>query len=310
MFQNLLPKGGRNMKQLSVIIGLTLVAILIFTTTPIQAKDNPSNSTLCAGLIGKAKGICTAAVAKGCDKRGNQLLQACIIHEDQYYDLTEEKPPWIKRLVRVDMDNNNDGSIESVSYRFYDEDGNLWKMEMDSDKDGDINSTTYYTYNEEGKLIQTKYDFNNDENIDRVDYWIYDAHGNYKIEVDNGNNETIDEVIYYTFDKNGKVIKYARDYDNDGEMDYITYSTNYYDKNKNLIKVEANSDEDPDIDSVTYYFYDEDGKLTKYETDTGNDDSINMITKIYYDADGYRIRQEVDLDGDGEIEYIYYNIYE
>jgi len=74
------------MKKLSVIIGMTLVAMLIFTTAPIQAKDNPSNSPLCDGLKAKAKGICIAAVAKGCDNEENQSLSACKILRKQYKD--------------------------------------------------------------------------------------------------------------------------------------------------------------------------------------------------------------------------------
>jgi hypothetical protein len=83
------------MKKVSVIIGLVLAFMLIFTVPPIQAKDAPAKNPLCDGLTGKAKGICTAAVAAGCDKEENQSIKACEKLAELYKNETDEQPPWI-----------------------------------------------------------------------------------------------------------------------------------------------------------------------------------------------------------------------
>ena len=298
------------MKKLSLIIGLTLVAMLIFTTTPIQAKDNPSKNPLCDGLTGKAKGICTAAVAKGCDKVKNQSLKACKIHEDQYYDVTGEQPPWVKMLVKTEADNNNDGTKDSASYHTYDANGNLATITEDNDYNGTIDRVRYYTYDTEGRRSVTRYDDGANGSIDLVEYYLYDADGNLKVEVDVGDDGTIDRAAYYTYDANGNTIQYARDYDYDGIKEYIVSLTNYYDINGNLIRVESDEGSDGAIDSASNYTYDANGRLTTIEVDDDNNGTIDQTTYFTYDAYGYRMTSEADTDGDGDIDRITYYTYE
>ncbi len=83
------------MKMLSVIIiELTLAVMLTFTITPLQAEDNPANSPLCAGLTHKAKGLCTAAVAVGCDIFETSRTTPCKILSGQYKQETGQQSPW------------------------------------------------------------------------------------------------------------------------------------------------------------------------------------------------------------------------
>ena len=299
------------MKNLSVIIGLTLVAMFLFTTTPLQAKDNPTKSPLCDGLKGKAKGICIAAVAKGCDKKENQSLKACEIHKDQYKAETGEEPPWIliKRLVQSEADNDNDGNRDSRASFTYDANGNLATVTEDNDYNGIPDRFREYTYDRRGRRSTTTYDDGADGSINLVEYYIYDAHGNFRIEIDLGNDGTRDRASYYIFDANGNTIYYARDDNNDGTMDYVVSLTNHYDINGNLTRVESDNDGDGVTDSVSNYTYDANGNLTILEVDDGDNGTIDQTTTFTYDADGYRTTSETDEDGDGFVDRIVYYTY-
>lgn len=135
------------MKKLRVIMSLTLVAMLVFTVTLIQAKDNPANSPPCYGLRGEASAICTTAVATGCYRKEIKSQKACEILETQYKDKIGNKPPWIpmKRLTKIEIDANNDGTMDYAEHYTPDANGSMTKEEWDHNNDGTVDRIYYYT---------------------------------------------------------------------------------------------------------------------------------------------------------------------
>ena len=81
------------MKKLSIIFGIILTMVML-STMSIQAKNNPANNPACEELTGKAKGICTAAVAIGCDDFEIYSTTQCEILAKHYENETGEQPPW------------------------------------------------------------------------------------------------------------------------------------------------------------------------------------------------------------------------
>jgi hypothetical protein len=294
------------MKKLSLVIVLSAITILTFFTSSIEAKNNPSDSPLCSGQTGKAKGICTAAVAKGCHEEENQALKSCRMLEEKYEAEVGAPAPWTIRLTRIEIDHGNDGVIDAVYYHYYDLDGKLVRLEMDYDYDGNIDQAHIYTYDSDGKRIMNELDYDNDTTINFVSYFFYYPNGNLmEMASDYNNDGTIDYATYYTY-RGHEFVASFRDLDYDGVYDSVTYRIHDVEG----YRYETDDDYDGDIDSVMYLIYDAEGRLAEYRVDSDNDGDIDYTASYIYDLNGNTLEVRNDTDGNGSIDEVEYYIYE
>ncbi|MDM8525911.1 hypothetical protein QUF80_21265 [Desulfococcaceae bacterium HSG8] len=103
-------------------------------------------------------------------------------------------------------DDGNDGTIDSIIYRYYDTNGNLTKEEADDDNNGTTDSLMVCTYDENGNRISTESDYENDGTTDTVVTRTYEADGKITEVRTEDLNLGINITLEYHYDSHGNVI--------------------------------------------------------------------------------------------------------
>jgi len=238
----------------------------------------------------------------------------------------------------VGYDNNGDGVMDSASYYYYNENGQMTSNEYDTDSDGDIDSETRFEYDKDGKIIESDdYKFNADNNnygISSVTSYEYDDAGNLKsvindgfynpkespysidantsaLELNSSNTSEKEEHLtsegnvsyteYNVYDENGNVISTEYKWNDAQEANNATVSYKY-DENGNRIS-ENYINEHWDTNSTTFYEYNDDGSLATTKFDNDSDGVIDAEQSQKYDADGNL--KSVQLKDGSSIEYEY-----
>ena len=167
------------------------------------------------------------------DTNNDGTVDATLIPKHTYdangYETKMETGPWVYNYTydangKLQREESNFGG-NVVQYYTYNQNGNIMKIEMDNDNNGTIDLTLNYTYNVNG--YKTKMEsVDKDDNIICVNYYTYDANAKItKDEMDSNNDGTIDIVAHTTYDLNGNVIKNELDSNNDGTIDSVAYVT-------------------------------------------------------------------------------------
>lgn len=143
-----------------------------------------------------------------------------------------------KNLIRIEVDDGNNSSIDNIIFYAYDNNGKLIKQESDWSNNGSIDSIYLYTYNNSGKLTRKDY-VSNDSNETYL--YIYNSNGKLFQEGDDQNGDGLidrSNKISYIYNSNGQITKIDKNqetatytYDINGnviqEMDYYGNITNY-----------------------------------------------------------------------------------
>ncbi|MBN1832244.1 MAG: hypothetical protein JW896_09050 [Deltaproteobacteria bacterium] len=204
---------------------------------------------------------------------------------------------------RGEIDSGNNGSIDAITYYFYDSNGNMIRNEFDNDNDGFMDEITYYFYDSNGNRIRNEFDNDNDGFMDEVRYFTYDSNGNQtSLEVDDGNDGSIDVVESYAYDSSGHYTGFEYDDGDDGSIDVVGYATN--DLNGNMTRLEIDEGVDGSIDEVRYFTYDSNGNQISLEFDFDNDGSVDLTLYLTNDLNGHLVKIESDYNNDGFIDAV------
>lgn len=203
--------------------------------------------------------------------------------------------------MKLEIDNNADGSIDSISYSIYE---NCREIETrnDNDADGKYDSITYTEYDIGKYSSMNRQDLDADGKIDQILYfWEENIEEEERsiIEKDSDADGTIDSFEYYgyTDETSSAVLKRYEgtgSYDGAGNLTSVTYYTK--DDCGNRIKEVQDDDADNVIDEVTYTTYNEKNVAILYEIDLDNDGKIDQVMQNTYDDKCRPVRSEVDSD--------------
>ena len=183
------------------------------------------------------------------------------------------------RPVRIDVDRDNDGSIDRTFNLIYGTQGLLTAELIDNNVDGNYDDEIAYLY-DDGEAIGANIDFDRDGTINQYIRYSYDGSG---IVLAQTNQETL----------NGPLTS---------RIDYL--------QNASGVLTGANVDDDADgsIDEVTTYRFNSNGSLEEIEFDTDFDDITDIAIQFDYDQFGgvlTRTRRLADNSTTSVWTYIY-----
>ena len=200
-------------------------------------------------------------------------------------------------LVQTLVDNNADGTPESITSTTYSTEGNILKTSSDADADGQTDSVTTYTYNANGDQTGLFLDFDNDSTPEYTytsDYAV-DASGNLTVTSVSGGPSTSRDVTYVSvFDSSGNFIREATDVEGDGLETTATYAYNESNQITLITLFETDSLRGSDYTRTFSYTYDEIGRVVSdsarstfvsvfpgSSSEYTYDESGNLVTRTY-----------------------------
>ncbi len=191
------------------------------------------------------------------------------------------------------------------AFHTYDGDGNLLTEEVDDDADGTFDSLETRTYDGDGNLLTVVKDAGADGTPDHLETRTYDGDGNLLTVVkDSGADGTFEYRETRTYDGDGNLLTVVKDSGADGTFDYR--ETRTYDGDGNLLDVAEDSDGDGTLNTLETYAYDavgttrtihwdRDGDGFFESIDTTTDDSAGnplAWTWVHTDASGVVLEQQ------------------
>ena len=207
------------------------------------------------------------------------------------------------------VDNDADGTTDTVSMHTLDADSLLTRLERDVGADGMPDSITSWTYDDNANPLRQEIDDDGDGVPDNIVTSFYDVDGNrIRDDRDTDGDGTIDSRNIREYDEVGNLTRRDDDNNADGIPDFTNISM--YDARGNLIQQEFDTDGDGTIDQRSVFEYDADDNRVRFERDSDADGTIDSLTVTTYDADGNQLRTERDADADGTPDDIEVRMYD
>ncbi len=198
-------------------------------------------------------------------------------------------------------------SISGYQYRWeYDSAGNQIVEEFDDGQDGTLDSITTRSYNDLGELISQELDEDGDGSVDVRDQYCYDCFPSERsvpapepcvISTDRDADGSVDRIAERTYDSDHNLLTEIVQESPSGEITSIR--TLVYDDGLQTSE-ELDIDGNGSVDSRLLFSYNDSGQLTREEYDDTADGSIEAEVRFEYDVDGLLSREDhVDHDSGG-----------
>ena len=214
-----------------------------------------------------------------------------------------------RSLLREDRD--GDGEFEIVTAFDYVYDGNrLIRVETDDDADGTVDIVETREYTTAGRIWRTIRDEGADGKPDRIEESTWDA-DNRRIRstIDapvGGPVETIQEYAYGNdAGMNGRLM---HRYNERGLVQSTRYETRYLPSGQ-LESMDIDLTDDGQVDNRIERVYDADGQMIGTLTDNGADGTIDTLHSYIYSDDGRLIELAIDVGNDGSFDNVIYRDY-
>jgi serralysin len=187
-------------------------------------------------------------------------------------------------LVSWGFDNDDDGITDDSCHSFeYNANGQVIRQEIDDNCDGSIEDFVLYSWTTEGNIERTEEHF--DSGFVRVEVYSYDSNGNLITQsTDYENDGLYDKVQSYVWNA-GAV---GTENFNNLEMidsEGIVRPENMiqaYRMIQNLHSIETDRENDGSVDAVMYFYYDGNSNLIRFEYDEDNSGTVDEITHILW----------------------------
>lgn len=214
------------------------------------------------------------------DSNNNILTR--FIDKDQENDSQESYQYSNNKLEQFDLDKDADGTVETSTRYYYNDQGNITRYEVDQNGDGEAESVSSYEYLN-NELFSYSEDKDNDQIPNLLISYTYDQNGNRTSQnVDLSADGTPNSVGSFTYDSNNNPVRYEQDRNLDGQADYIEAYT--YDQNSNRTIFKRDLDADGHWDFYAQYFYDRNGKRVKMIEDSDGNGIVDKVWTGEYEA--------------------------
>lgn len=206
------------------------------------------------------------------DARGQRVRTQLDADGDGWFETLRTHIPFYEdgRLVAIETDEGDDGTVDGLESRTHDDDGRLISREVDGPDGYRLELTRYRT---DGRRLDYQVDRDGDGAIDSEHTFLYDASGAYA----------------------GSLVARFRD----GELQSETQTDYLFNGHGQVDMLIVDNPRPGDTNTVVERLYDDTGRLQSTRTDRDGDGRVDATTRYEYAADG-RIRstaQDNDLDG-------------
>ena len=194
---------------------------------------------------------------------------------------------------QVNSTDNDRDLLESYTY----EDGLLSRLDLDQQDDGDVESSTTFDYDNSGNLTNYAIDHNGDGTPDTNATYTYENDLVTSFSEDRDHDGTPDTTMTYSYDSRGNRISHTITSSIAGRPSSL--STFEFDSNNNMTRYERDDGQDDIIDYIESYSYDGNNNRTRNRRDNNADGTWDFLAVYIYDAYGNRIRMIEDSNADG-----------
>lgn len=220
----------------------------------------------------------------------------------------DPEPKSVYRLISAEVDNGNDGTVDTYISHFYDSSGRVIRS-LNTSSDGSEQSYGNFYVDGQTRAAGWWNDDENDGDYESIGLSAYDSNGDISesrhfYNLQDGQvlpvfSDVADTIYYYDqYNSDGYLLVTSADWDADTVIDYVL--TNSYDSSNKRLTTEVDFDGDTSDIHISY-MYDSDGKLDR--AIEVNDGSGNTSTTTYqYDSSGVLVRKELDRESDGFID--------
>ena len=265
--------------------------------------------------ISKKNGLVNGIENRVYNKRGNvekeiyeRYENGVLLKKDEYKKSYDANGNQIK-YTQIEIFADGTSKLNSVEESTYNSENKLLTQQSDNDGDGTIDSSYLYEYDSENRV--TKKEYTNSEKEVRINSYEYDSSGN-KISERRENGVDENSLTLYDYNEQGKM--YLSKIDSDGDGDFESITTNFY--NKNGVKIKERKEENGVLKEEILYR--DDGRFKesirkdtykKYIVDEESGKVLSLIESHYgkemrtdyiYDDSGKLIKK---VDENGEVLY-------
>ena len=202
--------------------------------------------------------------------------------------------------------NRASGNDTQENYDYVD--NKLERFELDQNADGSIDTITRYTYNAQGKISSYDIDRDGDGTIDSLSTYSYLNNNLSSYSEDSDNDGIPNIVIAYSYDNNGNRTSQNINLSAIGAPN--TIATFEYDTQNNATLYEQDRNMDGTTDYTEAYAYNKNNKRTLVKRDLDADGTWDVVAQYSYDINGNRTKMIEDSDGNGIVDKIWTGNYE
>lgn len=206
-------------------------------------------------------------------------------------------------LVESSLDIFDDGELDSVERRRWDEAGRLLEIEADLNGNGEVEQRIEHEY--DGDLLIGRRVITGD--TAQIERWRYDPPPRLSvIEIDAARggapDGVLDEIVTHSYDLAGRLQGRSWDLLADGVIDRAERRT--YSRESALVRLEEDSDGDGIWDRVTVWRRALGPLPSSRREDTDNDGNVDYEVRWTRDEAGNVLTEEEDLEGNLSVDLI------
>jgi len=202
------------------------------------------------------------------------------------------------------VDNGEDGVIDSLEVRTYDDHDNLLTVDLDSDNDGvvDVSRGYTYTYHGNGGVASTREDANGD-GVWETEYQYNESGQMVLLGWDDDGDGVADRGYRFTYGPSDQLQTEA--FYDAWPFDSVVWDKTYqYDSDGYLIEIESFNHVQQQVTAIETHTWNANHTVEDMALDRNDDGIIDASYHSEYDLDGNQILHEPDWDGDGLADYI------